>query len=433
MATGALDAETKSCSRRALSTPEAVIDRLIEEHGGRPGLCNLAPGAAAFRPSAEAMRASCLALTDPSVSGYGDVLGWQPLRERWLEHLARHWSDPASGIACDSAERNKVEHEDVELMVTAGANQGFINAVLAVCDVGDEVVLLQPYYFSHHSALLLCGVVPVVVDCDAATLLPPSALSVKSALTKKSSAVVIVNPGNPSGKVMPPALLDEIVSVCNEAGVWLILDEAYKEFVFGSTPHYSPRFLSCRIIKLYTMSKVFGMAGWRVGAVVYPKTLSTEMRKIQDTIPTHAPIPSQISAFHVLQVDSRHIHDRIRRLNAVRLPLAEALAEAHSDGAEDTGSAPFVLPDGAFYFFVPVLNAVTHCEAGDPNQRIRKAVSSLVLENKVLVTPGDIFGMPEYIRISYGALSTDDVEECSTRLKTGIARLLHESQRSKTR
>ena len=209
-------------SRRCASAAEAVIERVLATYL-RPGVANLAPGTAHWSPSASLIAD---AVGNSGGNGYGDCRGEEKLREALRVKLERE---------------NRVDMTERDVMVTTGANQAYVHALLALCDPGDEVILFRPYYFSHLVALQLLGLRPTFVDCDAHSGLP-DASRLRAALQHgggRVRAVVLVSPSNPSGAVCGAALQARIRAECAMAGAWLLSDEAYEHFTFGEEPHAS--------------------------------------------------------------------------------------------------------------------------------------------------------------------------------------------------
>lgn len=281
-----------------------------------------------------------------------------------------------------------------------------------MCDPGDEIILLAPYYFSHYNALTACGVTPVIVKCDVATLLPASVSCVKDAVSPRTKAVVLVSPGNPSGVVAPREFVDALTSLCETSGIWLVADEAYKEITYDGVVACAPTALA-GVIRIYTMSKVYGLAGWRVGALVYPRALSLHLRKVQDTIPTHATIISQVVALSAIEEDSSRIGRRVGDFAAIRECFVRHITEVY----EGRRHLHFVRGNGAFYLFLPVGCSTLHrstpgCAAD--------VVSFLVHTAKVLVVPGSAFGMDNYVRVSFGSVTLRHAESAAKALKAGL-------------
>jgi aspartate/methionine/tyrosine aminotransferase len=401
-------------SSRIRQTPTAVIDALLERYAEVPNLISLAPGSPPYRPSKAAIEATSATLSDPSISTYGDVRGWPPLRSRWLQIIFRSWNQDAVQREAVSAGVTSADDYGLELMVTAGANQGFFNLILALCDPGDEVILLLPYYFSHHCALVMADVTPVLVPCEPETLLPADVEAVRAAIGPKTRAVVLVSPGNPSGVVIPAPFVDEVVSLCQESKVWLIIDEAYKELT-GSEKFYSPPCFD-GVIKLYTMSKVYGMAGWRIGALVYPQHLSEQLRKVQDTIPTHAAMISQVAAYHALEVDAPLLPSRCQRNAETRSRFASMLSDVYKR-VELELLYPFVEGNGAFYFFLPI---AVRPSRFSKVRNVKNVIDIFVKIGNVLVAPGEAFGMPEYVRVSFASAKRENLDEAVDGLRRAL-------------
>jgi aromatic aminotransferase len=291
-------------------------------------------------------------------------------------------------------------------------SQGFFITILALCDAGDEVVLFAPYYFSHYNALTACGVAPVVVECDPTTLLPRDVGAVRDAFTPRTKAVVLVSPGNPSGVVVPRAFVDALCALCKEKDVWVISDEAYKEISYDGEEAYVPRPLA-GVVRMYTMSKVYGLAGWRVGALLYPKCLSVHLRKMQDTIPTHATILSQVVALRAFELDLPRIPRRVLDFAVTRASFLRHLAEVYDERPD----LHVVLGTGAYYLFLPVGEERRGIEGSGEEMEV---VSFLAQKAKVLVVPGSAFGMSNYIRVSFGSVPMDRAEAAAKVLKAGL-------------
>lgn len=391
--------------QRVGNTPSPIIDVLLEKY---PDVqFNLAPGCPSATPHPRALATCQALLSEPTsisqFSHYNDVIGSQSLRYQWLEYIFQCKVDSFDSIIPDH-----------EIMITAGANQAFVNVVLTICDPGDDVIVVLPYYFSHVNALLMNNVNPIYVKVTTSTLCP-SASDIEMAITPRTRACIIVNPGNPSGVVMSRHLLDELSEMCRRHKVYLCIDEAYREYDFSRSDAistvYSPQ-LHSHMIKLYTMSKCFGMAGWRVGAVLYPRALSSGMRKMQDTIPTHAAMFSQALAAEVLKFKPSHMASVLKVRN-IFLDFVRPIYAA------STISDMFVEPTGAFYLFLP------YRRTGDEQPpRDDEVVHLLATGYGVLTVPGYGFGMDGYVRVCYGALREDEAADAARALGMGLSNVL---------
>ncbi len=173
----------------------------------------------------------------------------------------------------------------------------FFNAVLAIADPGDEIILLAPYYFNHEMALAMLNCRARVVPLDRDYQIDIEA--VRGAVNEKTRAVVTISPNNPSGAVYPRAALTAINALCRERGLYHIHDEAYEYFIYDGAEHFSPGSLPGageHTISLYSLSKAYGFASWRIGYMVAPEPMFEAIRKAQDTILICPPVVSQYAA-----------------------------------------------------------------------------------------------------------------------------------------
>lgn len=358
-----------------------------------PGAISLGQGMVGFGPPDSALAAIPELLAQPETHRYQPDPGVPALREAFADKLRRE-----NGLRVDPERR---------IMVTAGANQAFLNTILCICDPGDEVILLRPYYFNHEMAIGLCGCRAVSVDTDAGYQPRPDAIA--GAITPRTRAVVTVSPNNPTGAVYSRAVLTEINELCERHGIFHISDEAYEYFTFDGAEHFSPGSLGgdAHTISIYSLSKAYGFAGWRVGFLVAPESLFGDLVKIQDSNSICASALSQLVAVELLRIGRAYCDERTEEIRTVRARTLEALG---------TLSDRVTVPEarGAFYFLVRV--------ARDRPLSSTELAERLVREHRVGVIPGETFGMTEgcYLRISYGALSLDTAVEGVGRLVDGL-------------
>jgi aspartate/methionine/tyrosine aminotransferase len=282
-----------------------------------------------YGPPAEAVEAARRFGSALQDHRYGPVEGLPPLVARLEAKLAAE-----NGIQVRPASR---------VLVTAGGNQAFMNAVLAVTDPGDEIILPAPYYFNHEMAIVMAGVKVVGVATDRNYQLDLPAIT--AALTSRTRAIVTVSPNNPTGAVYPADALIQVNALCRARGIFHIHDEAYEYFTYGGVRHFSPGSLAeaaGHTISLYSLSKAYGMASWRIGYMVIPEVLSEAVNKIQDTLLICPPAVSQHAALAALAVGRAHAAAHLDRLDATRRLIFDALAQA--DVPCDAPPA-----DGAFY------------------------------------------------------------------------------------
>ena len=369
-----------------------IVGRWIAE---TPGTISLGQGVVSYGPPPEAVEAARRFGGATSDHRYGPVEGLPALVDLLEAKLASE-----NGIQVRPASR---------VLVTAGGNQAFMNAVLAVTDPGDEIILPAPYYFNHEMAIVMAGARAVAVPTDDQYQLDVPAIA--AAITSRTRAVVTVSPNNPTGAVYSSAALSEINALCKARGVFHVHDEAYEYFTYGSARHFSPGSLegaATHTISLYSLSKAYGMASWRIGYMVIPEALSDAVNKIQDTLLICPPAVSQQAALAALLVGRGHAAPHVEELDATRRLIFDILQ------ADDV---PCDVPaaEGAFYYLLRAhsrLNSMTLTER-------------LIREHRVAVIPGSAFAdaAASSIRISYGALDADSIAEGVGRLVSGLRAL----------
>lgn len=379
---------------QAVQTPIIpVVGALIRKY---PGTISLGQGVVYYGPPQEAIDQIGTFLADPENHKYRPVHGIPPLVEALTAKLQ---SENGIGVDPESA-----------IVVTAGANLAFVNALLAVTDLGDEVILQTPYYFNHEMAITMAGCRAVSVGTDDHYRLRPEAI--RQAITPKTRAVVTISPNNPSGAVYEEAALREVNEICRLHGLYHITDEAYEYFTYGDARHFSPGSIegsAGHTISLFSLSKAYGFASWRIGYMVIPEHLFESVEKIQDTLLICAPAISQYAAVGALQAGRDYCRSRLTSIAVIRDQVLEEL-----DGVRDLCTVPAA--EGAFYVLLRV----------DTDRDSMALVERLVRDFGVAVIPGTTFGLTEgcYLRVSYGALTEETAAEGIRRLVRGLRSIL---------
>jgi aspartate/methionine/tyrosine aminotransferase len=359
-----------------------------------PGTISLGQGMVSYGPPPAALEAARAFGSRAEDHRYGPVEGQPALIEAIEEKLLR-----------ENAVRVRPESR---VVVTAGGNMAFFNAVLAVADPGDEVVFPVPYYFNHEMATVIAGSRPVPVPTREGYQLDLEAIA--SAITPRTRAIVTVSPNNPSGAVYPEADLRAVNALCAERGLFHVHDEVYEYFTYDGAAHVSPAGFagaSGHTITLSSLSKAYGFASWRIGYMVLPAGLFDAVNKIQDTNLICPPAVSQVAAVAALSVGRAYCDPMVRELADVRRLVLRGLHELG-----DLCDVPDV--QGAFYCLARVRTALPALTL----------VERLIREHRVAVIPGEAFGLTgPVVRISYGALSPASVAEGIGRLADGIRHL----------
>ena len=305
---------------------------------------------------------------------------------------------------------NKIDLAGRDIVVTAGSNMGFLNAVLAIANPRDEIVLQSPYYFNQEMAISIAGCRPIIVPTD--ENYQPDLELIARAITPRTRAVVTISPNNPTGAVYSKSSLRAVNELCAKHGVFHISDEAYEYFTYDRTSHFSPAASSdsrAHTISLFSLSKAFGFASWRIGYMVIPSELCESVKKIQDTNVICPPVVSQFAAIGALEAGYDYCRPHLRNLGEIRSMVLQAL-----------GSLGHLIQtpraDGAFYFLVKVM-----CDL--PSMTL---VEHLIQTYKVAVIPGSTFGVEDQccVRIAYGALKKETVADGMGRFTQGLSELV---------
>ena len=379
------------CSERLqqVQTPIIpVVAALIREN---PGTISLGQGVVGYGPPPEAIERISEFLRDPENHKYKPVQGIPQLVEALRLKLAAE---------------NGIETSSKSIFVTAGGNLAFTNALLAIADPGDEVILQVPYYFNHEMAITMASCRPVLAPTDSNYQLQIRAI--ESAITSKTKAIVTNSPNNPSGAVYPAAALRQVNDLCRERGLYHIHDEAYEYFTYDGAEHFSPGSIpgaDSYTISLYSLSKAYGFASWRIGYMVVPEHLIQSVNKIQDTNLICAPVISQYAALGALEAGRPYCQGHLAAIDDVR-----RLVLSHLAALEDICEVPRV--HGAFYFLLRLQTRM------DPLALVEK----LVREHKVAVIPGTAFGLGDVcsLRLAFGSFGLDNAALALERLAGGL-------------
>jgi aspartate/methionine/tyrosine aminotransferase len=377
--------------RRITDIQPPIIPILGELIRSTPGTISLGQGIVSYGPPPEAIDALTTFGRQPSDHRYGPVEG-DP--------------DLLAAIAHKVANENALSLDGRRIVVTAGGNMAFLNAVLAITDPGDEVILPIPFYFNHEMALTMIGCRAVAVPTDAVHQLDIDALA--RAITPRTRAIVTISPNNPSGAVYPEHALRAVNRLCAERGIVHISDEVYEYFTYGEARHYSPASDPASLphtITLNSLSKSYGMASWRMGYMVVPDTLFDAVNKIQDTNLICPPLVSQRVAAAALRAGRDFWGPKVEALRGVRDEVMTALRQV-----SDLCDVPET--QGAFYALLRVHRG------GDPFALVQR----LVRNHRVAAVPGSAFGLTDgcYLRVSFGALERDAVVEGVGRLVAAL-------------
>lgn len=371
----------------ATDLPESIIKRYsirVKELGG----INLGQGIPSYPTPPRVIAAAKTALDDPGIGIYPNFLGTIELRNAIADRINTKYALAVSA-----------EHH---ILITVGAMEAFASAMLSIIKNGDRVGVVTPDYCNHIPAIQLARGSIVEIPMIESDIWKPDLSAIESEAKKGLSALVLTNPGNPTGVVFDRATIDAIVALSNTYGFWLISDETYGYLDFESKfASLFTRFADCpRAVVINTFSKEYAMTGWRVGYLTAKPEIVAIIAKTHDALVGCVPKISQRAALAAITGPQDSVVAAKKMLLASRsiaLSLADSLRPA----------VTYAKPEGAYYLFLKY-----------QKKQDSMTVSQEILENtKVAVIPGIVFGRAGegHIRISYA------VEE--NLLKEGMKRI----------
>jgi aspartate/methionine/tyrosine aminotransferase len=370
-----------------------VVSELILNH---PGTISLGQGVVNYPPPPEAIASLQTFLSCPHNHLYQAVIGIEPL---------------IAAIAQKLTTDNQIEITEAnEIVVTAGSNMGFLSTILAITQAGDEIILNTPYYFNHEMAITMANCHPVLVNTDEKYQLDLQAIA--QGITPKTKAIVTISPNNPTGAVYSRSSLQAINDLCRDRGIYHISDEAYEYFTYDGVEHISPASFphsADHTISLFSLSKAYGFASWRIGYLVIPRHLLLPFKKVQDTNLICPPVVSQYAALGALTVGKSYCQQHLMEIAQVRKVVSEQLQSIKQIAA--------IAPNpGAFYFWLKINTKLNDLEL----------VKQLIEQDRVAVIPGSTFGMKNgcYLRIAYGSLQLSTATAGIERLIKGLNRVV---------
>ncbi|HKE84796.1 MAG TPA: pyridoxal phosphate-dependent aminotransferase [Vicinamibacterales bacterium] len=300
-----------------------------------------------------------------------------------------------------------IDFTAAEVLMTVGGKQALFNAALALFDPGDEVITHAPYWPTIPEQVKLMGARPVIVQTQSADGFAVDPDAIVRAITTKTKAIVLNSPCNPTGALIDEASAAAIADAAAKKGIWLIVDLCYERLIYEDVPHNLPKVLfdrhRDRTVIAGSASKAFAMTGWRCGWTIAPKALTAAFNVIQGQSTSNISSITQKAALAALSGPQDAISamlDEYRR----RRDNIHAWLTAHP-------LIRCVRPKGAFYLFPDVSGLLS-----PDGIRTSADFAQGLLENEhVVVTPGEGFDAPGYMRISY-ATSMEQLREGANRI-----------------
>jgi aspartate aminotransferase len=321
---------------------------------------------------------------------------------------------PASGIpelrraVCERYQQDYgVEITPAEVLITVGGKQALFNAALALLDPGDEVITHAPYWPTIPEQVKLMGATPVIVHTRSEDGFAVHARPVISCITPKTKAIVLNSPANPTGALIDEGELAAIADAAAARGIWIVVDLCYERLIYEPVAHNLPKILldrhRNRTVLAGSASKAYAMTGWRCGWTVAPAELTAAFNVIQGQSTSNISSITQKAALAAVAGPQDAVTAMLDEYRVRRDRI-------HSWLTRDPGIR-CVKPKGAFYLF-PEISALLSPDGLPTSADFARG---LLEKEHVVVTAGEAFDAPGYIRISY-ATSLEQLHEGATRI-----------------
>ena len=339
---------------------------------------------------------------DDNFSKYSPVPGYPVLREAIVKKLKQE---------------NHLDYAVSEIVVGTGGKQGVYNAILALVNPGDEVIIPAPYWVSYPQMVKLAGGVPVIVSAGIEQDFKITAEQLEHAITPKTKMIILCSPSNPTGSVYSAEELKSLAKVVlAHDDLFVLSDEIYEHinYIGGHCSIASCQGMKDRTILCNGVSKAYAMTGWRLGWIAAPEWIAKGINKLQGQYTSGTCSVSQMAAVAAYEADQACVADyreafRRRRDLIVRL-------------AKEIPGLEVNVPQGAFYLF-PKCSSYFGKTDGKHVIRSSSDLAMYILEEGGVATVGgDAFGAPECFRMSY-ATSDDNIKEALRRIKEVLSKL----------
>jgi len=349
-----------------------------------------------FATPAHIVEAAVAACRDPANHHYTPTGGIPALRE---------------AIAAKTLRDSGLSVTPQQVLVTNGGKQAVANAFAVLCDPGDEVIILAPFWTTYPESIALAGGVPVPVLSDETSGFRSSVEELEAARTPRTKALLFVSPSNPTGAVYPREEIEAIGRWAVEHGLWVLTDEIYEHLVYGGAEHHSMPVLvpelAERCLVANGVAKTYAMTGWRVGWLIGPTDAITAATNIQSHETSNVANVSQRAALAAVSGGLEDVAMMRAAFDRRRNTIFRML--------NDIDGVICVEPEGAFYAYPSVKGLLGKSLRGQRPSSSAELAEVCINEAKVAVVPGEAFGAPGFFRMSY-ALGDDDLVEGVSRL-----------------
>ena len=315
---------------------------------------------------------------------------------------------------------NGLDYSIDRVIVSNGAKQCLFNSFMAILDDEDEVIVPKPYWVSYPELIKLAGGVPIYSDSSEKESFKYNIKDLESKVTKKTKAIIINSPNNPTGTIYTKKELLEIAKFCEKYSLIIISDEIYEKLVYDNEKHISiaslTKYAYNNTIVINGLSKSSAMTGWRIG---YATCKDREVIKLMTSIQSHTTSNvnsmTQYAAIEAIKNSEKDLESMVKEFDARRKYMIKRL--------DSINSIKYIVPKGAFYVMVNIKDLFGK---KINNRLVEDSLSfsrELLEEEKVAVVPGAGFGVCDYIRLSY-ATSKENIKEGMDRIEEFIKKLV---------
>jgi aspartate/methionine/tyrosine aminotransferase len=369
--------------------PIAEAFSWVKESPRNRPLLNMCQAVPSYPPAEVLQQEIARLAREPGTGGYTDIFGIPALRETYAAHIA---SDYGAVVL------------PKQVAITTGCNQAYAAAVMSVAQAGDNVILPAPWYFNHNMWLTIMGVEARAIPAFSAEAAHPSVEVAARAIDSRTRAILLCTPNNPTGAIYPPEVIAAFFELAQQRGIALILDETYKDFRPTTAPAHQlfdrPDW-DKTLIQLYSFSKIYALAGYRLGAMISGEKLLHEAAKVLDCMTI---CPPQITQRAVLFGIGALDQWKTEKKTLMRGRL-DALRAAFASG--ETGYE--LVSSGAYFAYVK------HSFA-EPSKPL---AIRLAQQHDVLCLPGSMFGpgQEQYLRLAFANVDAELMPQLAERLK----------------
>lgn len=343
--------------------------------------------------------------------------GKKAIDENWTRYSpVPGYPDIKKAIVAKLKNENNLEYTTDEVLVSNGAKQCVCNAVLALVNPGDEVIIPAPYWVSYPQMVKLAEATPVFIEAGIEQDFKITPKQLEAAITPKTKMIILCSPSNPTGSVYTAEELKALAEVLKKHDIFVLADEIYEHinYVGKHASIASIEGMRDRTIIINGVSKAYAMTGWRIGFMAAPQWIIKGCNKLQGQY-TSGPASMTQKAATVAWTASQDCVEEMRKAFQRRRDLIVKLAK-QIPGLEVN------VPQGAFYLF-PKCSSFFGKKAGDRVINNSTDLAMYLLEvGHVATVGGDAFGSPECFRMSY-ALSDEEIEKAIARIKEALAAL----------